>query len=97
MEISTVLNTEEAKLNFLKGLIRVAKSDGINDKSEKEFYYLASEALGIGEKYNEELNQAWEDDEKIEVKFNTKEEKIYFLFKQFNCVGWMENIQEKNK
>ena len=37
MDMNKILATKESKLNFLKGLIRLSKSDGITDKSEKDF------------------------------------------------------------
>lgn len=79
MDINSILTTREAKINFLKGLIRIAKNDGITDERELVFYRQAALAIGLDEKDQEELDQAWEQEGKIEVSFEASKEKMFFF------------------
>lgn len=77
MRIEEILTTNNAKSNFLKGLIRVAKSDGVVDEAEFAFFRQAAQSLGLDN--IEELERCWRMDEKIIVAFETNKEKMFFL------------------
>jgi len=47
MEINSILDTKEARKNFLIGMVFIAKADGVVDDSELEFFHNAAVAMGI--------------------------------------------------
>jgi len=79
MEITEILKSKEAKLNFLKGLIRIAKCDGIVDEREFAFYKQTATVMGLDEESVDFLDYCREGTEKIEVSFEDGREKMFFL------------------
>ena len=79
MRVEDVLTTTESKLNFLKGLIRIAKSDSVLAETELNFYKQAAYSMGLTEGDIEILNECWTSSEKISFQFETSEEKMFFI------------------
>lgn len=96
MDINGILKTESAKKNFLKGLIRVAKSDGENDERELAFYQQAALNMGLSDGAVSELEMVWKEDEKIELYFEKSEEKMFF-FVQAIQLCWIDNDYSKEE
>lgn len=79
MEVNMILKTESSKVNFLKGLIRVAKCDTKREESEVCFFNQAALAMGLGDEILQEINSAWFEDIPIKIFFETSEEKMFFF------------------
>lgn len=89
MEIEKILKTDEAKFNFMKGLIRIAKSDGRIDPSELQFYSNALKAFGLNEGYEVKLNSILEEDNKIDIVFENSEQKMLFFIQAIQLC-WLD-------
>ena len=80
MEIKQILATKDARMNFLKGLIRLAKADGIKDESEVSFYRQAVYAMELDAQFCAEIDKLWENDDlEISISFKTNREKMFFF------------------
>lgn len=80
MEIKQILTTKDAKKNFLKGLIRLAKADGIKDDNEIVFYRQAVQAMDLDIQDCNEIEKLWESDTlEINLSFATDREKMFFF------------------
>ncbi len=90
MEVFDVLKTPKARLNFLKGLIRIAKVDQKIDDQELVFYQSAAKTFELEESELESLKICWEGNEKIDIEFETNREKMFF-FVQAVQLCWIDN------
>lgn len=90
MEVFDVLKTPEARLNFLKGLIRIAKVDQKIDDQELLFYQSAAKSFELGEKEINILKNCWEGNDRINVEFKSSKEKMFF-FIQAVQLCWIDN------
>lgn len=88
--IDGILLNDSAKINFIKGLIRVAKADGVVEDEEYVFYMDMAEAFKLDEKAIEELDEYRKSDKKDPVTFETTKEKIYFVVQAINQ-AWSDN------
>lgn len=79
MNIREILKTEEAKLNFLGALIRLAKIDKNVSEDERLFFTQAAVQLEMKEESISLLQNFWTSEEKINVKFETKRESLFFI------------------
>ncbi len=79
MDIKEILQTNEARVNFLKGLIRLAKADGIVDESEFSLYQQVAAVLDLGEQEIVDLENQRKSENKIPVSFEADREKMFFL------------------
>ena len=96
MNINNVLKTRDAKFNFLKGIIRIAKCDGIKDENEFIFYHHTAAAMGLLEDDIALLNHVWESNETIDVKFEECKEKMFF-FVQGIQLCWVDGKYEETE
>lgn len=90
MKVERILTTTNAKSNFLKGLIRIAKCDGVVDEDEFTFFQQAAQALGLGNMEVKELEHCWKEDEKIAVAFDTSKEKMFFFIQAIQLC-WVDD------
>ena len=91
MDINKNLKEKTDKINFLKGLIRMAKSDGMKDDSEIIFYHQAAQALGLSVDDLVQINDAWNSDElHMPLEFTNSKSKMFF-FVQAIQLCWMDN------
>lgn len=90
MDIMEILQTREARINFLKGLIRLAKADGIVDEKEFAFYQQAAISLQLGEEEILTLDKIKSEEHKIALDFETDREKMFFLMQAVQLC-WMDN------
>ena len=79
MNIREILKTEDSKLNFLRGLIRLSKIDGNVSDEEKLFFSQTAVQLEMKEESISLLENCCLSDEKIEVEFKTKRESLFFI------------------
>ena len=71
--------THMDKVNYLKGLIRLSKSDGQIDPSEKAYFDYAVGSMQLPEEDIQTLNILWENDEMPTMKFSTRYDAVFFL------------------
>ncbi|MBD5474867.1 MAG: hypothetical protein HDR17_02610 [Lachnospiraceae bacterium] len=90
MDIMEILQTREARINFLKGLIRLAKADGIVDEKEFAFYQQAAISLQLGEEEILTLDKIKSEEHKIALDFEADREKMFFLIQAVQLC-WMDN------
>lgn len=90
MNAIEILQTEESKLNFLKGLIRLAKVDGVIDSNEIAFYKQAAVGLGMSDNSINEIEYFSKNDENISFSFSSNEEKMFFLIQAVQLC-WMDS------
>lgn len=97
MKIYSILNTSKAKINFLKGLIRVSKSDGIIEDSEKVFFAQTAEKLGLSEAETKIINDCWECCiEDIQITFDRLVEKNFFFIQAIQLC-WIDGGYTKEE
>ncbi len=86
MELTQMYLTEEERVNFLKGMVRMARIDGVVEEEERVFFRNLLIALAISEENAAKLENSLDADmESAEIKnylsisFNTKKQAIFFL------------------
>ena len=90
ISIRDVIDTEESRVNYLKGLIRIAECD--NNKTTVEEGYISKIAETFGATYSEiwmAEGQRSDDHSKC-INFETKQEKIIFLM-QALYLCWLDD------
>lgn len=90
MEITEILQTNEARVNFLKGLIRLAQADGVVDENEFVFYRQVAVVLELGEAEVESLEKLKDGTNEITFHFDTDREKMFFLVQAVQLC-WVDN------
>lgn len=90
MEITEILQTNEARVNFLKGLIRLAQADGVVDENEFVFYRQVAVVLELGEAEVESLEKLKDGTNEITVNFEADREKMFFLVQAVQLC-WVDN------
>lgn len=74
-----ILKNEIDKINYLKGLIRVSKADGVVEESEKMYFQLAATGLNLSEQIKENLQSYWEKEDGKALEFTDKRIALFFL------------------
>lgn len=97
MDIKEILQTNEARINFLKGLIRLANADGIVDESEFVFYRQAAVALELDEQEILDLENLKGNEHKISINFETNREKMFFLIQAVQLCWVDSNYSEEEQ
>lgn len=78
MRYADIFQSSSAKINFLKGLIRLAKADKIIEPEEQMYFRAAGAQLDLNEEELNEVDQYWTQDS-LPVAFKTMPEKILFV------------------
>lgn len=98
MDINNVLETNESRVNFMKGLIALAKIDGVVDENEQGFFVGAMNSLSIGEndiiKLSDQLVSSNIDKE---ILFNNKKQSLFFLKEAIQLCYCDSNYSEKER
>lgn len=79
MKYDEVFISEKARVNFIKGLVRLAKADGNISQEESQYFIAAAHDMGIGKDGVNEINNSIMSDESIAVCFDTHLEKLLFF------------------
>lgn len=91
-----ILTTTDSKVNFMKGIIRITKSDGIIDEREKILFNQLITALNIPNEYLASINDCW-DREEIHISFDNNRQKLFFIMQAIQ-LGWIdEDYSEPEK
>ena len=77
--MKTPFETQKAKINYLKGLIRVAKCDQVIDDTEKGYISLAAKGMMLSDDERYQIDLLWESDNTIDVEFDSKYDSAFFL------------------
>lgn len=78
MDMYAILHTKDSKINFLKGLIRIAKCDSVIDDNEQRFYNQAAYTMGLGQEDVQLLEECRNMEGKIDIFFESSKEKCSF-------------------
>lgn len=100
-DVNRILVTRESKINFLKGLIRIAKSDGKNSVEEKNYFRQSAFAMELAKEDADYLEDFWDEKDKIEIDFANSEEKMFFLIQAIQLCwvdgGYLESEKQEMK
>ena len=88
--IKDVIRTEDARVNYLRGLIRIAESDNSKSAGEEGFIYKIAERLGSSYSEMWQAETGTGDNELPTIHFATQQEKILFLM-QALYMCWLDN------
>ncbi len=90
LEIRDVIKTEESRINYLRGLIRIAESDKNKTSAEEGFIYKIAEIIGAS--YDEiwQAENEQESEYPLSIQFVTKQEKMLFLM-QALYMCWLDD------
>lgn len=79
-EINEIIDSPDAKMNFMKGLIVLAKADGIVDPNEQQFFLNASVALGLDDNSRDLISEMLNSDNlSPDITFVTKRQTLFFI------------------
>lgn len=78
MKYIDIFQSKNARLNFLKGIIRLAKADKVIEPEEQMYFRAAGAQLELTQADLDEVDQYWRQDE-LPVTFETQREKVLFL------------------
>lgn len=79
MNYTEIFNTEMGKINFMLGLIRLAKIDKSVSAEEKGFFTNAAVQLGVSPEGVNALDKIWTEESEILINFQSKPEALLFL------------------
>lgn len=86
MELTQMYATEEERVNFLKGMVRLARIDGVIEEEERVFFKNLLSALNISEENSAKLENVLNADtvsedvkDFLSVSFTNKKQAIFFL------------------
>ena len=93
------LGLKEDKVNYLKGLIRMAKADGKVLESEKDYYASVISGMNLSNSEVDFLNDLWESTNEITLSFTNKKEALFFIQSaiQMSMVDEEYDVTEKNE
>ena len=97
MNIQEVLLTKEARFNLLAGLIRLARCDEFIEQSELAFFQQAAISLELEPTYLERIDVCWNTKEHIDIKFETRKEKIFFFIQAIQLCWIDKEYGEKER
>lgn len=72
------LTQREDKINYLKGLIRMSKADGVVVEEEKNYFLSAAVGLNMTKEDLGIIEESWENDV-IALEFSSKAESVFFI------------------
>lgn len=79
LNLFSILDTKESRFVFMKGLIRIAKADGIIAQEELVFFDNLGRTMCIDEYLMNELHDIINSDKICSVEFEKREHKLAFL------------------
>ncbi len=80
LNVNELLATETAKFSFIKGLIYIAKSDGIIEESEKIFFTQAAENIGLDKSYTYKIKSLIDSNNNdIDLDFDNESQALFLI------------------
>ena len=77
--MKAVFETQEDKVNYLKGLIRVAKCNGVVEPEEMEYFSFISKGFELDPGTEAYLQSLWSSEEKISICFSSRYHAAFFM------------------
>lgn len=95
----SAFETSTDKLNYLKGLIRIAKCNGEIDPEEQNYYLMAANNMQLSTAELQEINALWSEIGEISISFSTKYDELFFLQEaiQLCCIDGRYDDAEKKE
>lgn len=90
LAIKDVIKTEDSRINYLRGLIRIAECDKDKNSVEEGYIYRIAEILGASYSEIWQAEQYQEKDSQARICFVTKQEKHLFLM-QALYMCWLDD------
>lgn len=90
LAIRDVINTEASRINYLRGLIRIAECDKNKTSVEEGYIYRIADILGSSYSEIWQAEEHQEDGNPIEIHFENKQEKSLFLM-QALYMCWLDD------
>lgn len=79
MNYENILKTPEARENFIRGMICLAKADGIISDDEQSYFLTAAGELGLDAEHIANIQRDLTTEGELNISFETAAEKILFL------------------
>ena len=90
LAISDVIKTEDSRINYLIGLMRIAESDKSKTSVEEGYIYKIAEILGASYSEIWQAEEQLENEKSVTIRFATKQEKTLFLM-QALYMCWLDD------
>lgn len=97
LNLFAILDTKESRFDFMKGLIRIAKADGIISQEELVFFDNLGNSMEIDENSMTELHSIISSNEICSVEFEKKEHKLVFLIEALQLCYIDDDYSENEK
>lgn len=94
MDVNKILNDQQSKMSFLRGLIRVAKCDNNVDPNEKVYFMQVCQNFGLDDEAQNEISEAWETNKKIIFNFERNEQKMFFFIQAIQLC-WIDDSYDE--
>ena len=97
--MKAVFETPEDKVNYLKGLIRVAKCNGVVEPEEMEYFSFISKGFELDPGTEAYLQSLWSSEEKISICFSSRYHAAFFMQEAYQLciVDGIFDDQEKQE
>lgn len=90
-----VLQKQDDKIAYLKGMVLMSKADGKIEQAEVEYINAAAIGMGLDEVEKEEINKVWNDDGDVTIEFSDKLNAAFFIQEAIQ-LAWIDgNFDEK--
>jgi|LGOV01.1.fsa_nt_gb tellurite resistance protein len=98
MEIKEILNSQNSKLNFMKGLIYLSKADGAIEESEFDFFNSAAVGIGLQHEFISQVNDLIVAEENsISIEFENTQQSLFFIREAMQLCYVDGNYDENEK
>lgn len=95
--MKTILETKEDKVNYLKGLIRIAKCNGVVEQEEMEYFSLIATGFELDKETIDSINKLWLSEEVINIQFSSRYIAVFFLQEAFQLCMVDDTFDEMEK
>ena len=95
--MKVVFESQEDKVNYLKGLIRVAKCNGVVEQEEREYFSLIVKRFELTPETEEYLQYLWSSEEKIDISFSSRYYAAFFMQEAYQLCIVDGTFDEKEK
>lgn len=97
MNYSDILKSNQAKKEFIKGLIRLAKADGEISQEEQQYFLSAAVSIGLQEAQITEISESLSASTTIQLHFDTEMEKLLLFREGIQLCAVDESYDENEK
>ena len=90
LAIRDVIKTEDSRINYLRGLMRIAECDKNKSSAEADYIYKIAKILGASYSEIWQAEEQKENEDSIGINFKKKKKKSLFLM-QALYMCWLDN------